>query len=186
MHLILYLTFPFSILLLDDIRICNKDLLQLSHVTIYFKVSPRSPASFRSNLQKSLVLAVFAGPSSCFWKQVPLCSYYAFKFYGSFLNYMLISKNVKLRGKVGKDHTKSQHCSAACVCLSIVLMCMAIPLHLSALYECGPDPAACWESHQRCSACCNKRPRIVPYKSQTLQDPNERKKGRREERKRQW
>lgn len=117
MHLILYLTFPFSILLLDDIRICNKDLLQLSQVTIYFKVSPRSPAPFRSNLQKSLVLAVFAGPSSCFWKQVPLCSYYAFKFYGSFLNYMLISKNVKLRGKVGKDHTKSQHCSAACVSL---------------------------------------------------------------------
>ena len=185
MHLILYLTFPFSISLLDDIRFCNKDLLQLSQVTIYFKVSPRSSAPFRSNLQKSLVLAVFAGPSSCFWKGVPLCSYYAFKFYSSFLNYMLISKNVKLWGKVGKDHTKSQRCSAACVCLSVALLCPAIPLHSSALYECGPDPAVCWGSHQKRSVCCHKRPRITLYKSQTLQDPNERKQGRREERKRQ-
>lgn len=120
-HLILYLTFTFYISLLDDIRICKKDLLQLSQVTIYFKVSPKFPAPFRSNLQKSLLWAVFVGPLSCFWKQVPLCSYYAFKFYGLFLNYMLISKNVKLRGKVGKDHTKSQHCSA--VCLSLQYFC---------------------------------------------------------------
>lgn len=47
------------------------------------------------------------------------------------------------------------------VCLSVVLMCMATPLHLSALYECGPDPAVCRRSHQRCSACCNKWPRII-------------------------
>lgn len=101
-HLILYLTLPFSISLLDDIRICNKDLLQHSQVTIYFKASPRSPALFRSNSQKSLALEAFAGPLSCFWKQVPLCSYYAFKFYSSFLNYMLISKNVKLREKLAR------------------------------------------------------------------------------------
>lgn len=182
MHLTLYLTFTFYISLLDDIRICKKDLLQLSQVTIYFKVSPRSPAPFRSNLQKSLLWAVFAGPLSCFWKQVPLCLYYALKFYGLFLNYMLISKNVQLWGKVGKDHTKWQHCSAARVSLNSTYV------HGYTLtFKCSVGMWA-WccsmrRSHQRCSACWNKRPRIMLYKSPTLQAPKERKKGRWEERK---
>lgn len=167
-HLILCSTFPFSVSFLDDIRICNKDLLQLSLVCIYFKASPRSPAPFRRNLQKSLKLAAFAGPLSCFRKQVPLCSHYAFTFYGSFLNYMLISTNVKLRGEVGKDHTKPRGYNT--VCVSAACFCehpytQVLCRNVSPILQ-----------RAQCSACCKKRPGILLYKSQTLQDSKLKKK----------